>query len=143
MNPQAKYTKHIMVCVRERDLDSSKSSCGRCGGDQIRKRFAELLKAHGLKDHMRASKTQCLDACELGAVVVIYPDDLWYTQVQLADVDKIFAASILQDGIYEPRIATHETWQMLKDIRADQTTKPNNKVKSLKQPKEVKQKYGS
>jgi len=126
MEPQAKYSKHIMVCVRERDANSPKGSCGRCGGDQIRKRFADLLKEHGLKGEMRASKTECLDACELGAVVVIYPDDLWYTGVQLDDVDKIFAASVLQDGFYAPRLATAETWKYLDDIRAGKAEKPLN-----------------
>lgn len=124
MKPQSKYRKHILVCVREREADSPKGSCSRCGGDQIRKRFADLLKQHGLKSEMRASKTECLDACELGAIVVIYPDDLWYTQVQIEDVDKIFAASVLQEGVYEPRIATAESWELLKQIRAGQVEKP-------------------
>lgn len=112
-----KYTKHIMVCVRERKPGHPKGSCGECGGEQIRKDFADLLKSHGLKGPMRASKTHCLDACEMGAVVVVYPDDVWYVNVRREDVQPIFEASVLNDDVYGPRLATEATWHQLAAMR--------------------------
>lgn len=112
-----KYTKHIMVCVRERKPGHPKGSCGQCGGEQIRKDFADLLKSHGLKGPMRASKTHCLDACEMGAVVVVYPDDVWYVNVRREDVPHIFEASVLRDEVYAPRLATEATWNQLAALR--------------------------
>ena len=106
-----------MVCVRERALGHPKGSCGECGGEQIRKDFADLLKKHNLKGPMRASKTHCLDACEMGAVVVIYPDDVWYVNVRREDVQPIFEASVLADNTYAPRLATEATWEELKTLR--------------------------
>ena len=131
-----KYAKHIMVCVRERNLDSPKGSCGVCGGDQIRKDFADLLKSHGLKSTMRASKTHCLDACEMGAVVVIYPDDVWYVNVRREDVAHIFEASVLHDDVYAPRLATESTWKQLEALRSQGA----QHHKSAKKDKKIKKK---
>ena len=75
-----KYKKHIFICTNERPLDNPKGDCIRCGGMDIRMKFVKLINQHGLKGKVRANKSGCLDACELGAVVVIYPDNIWYTR---------------------------------------------------------------
>lgn len=112
-----KYVKHILICVNERAEDSPKGSCARCGGHEVRARFVQLIADHGLKGKVRASKTLCLDACELGPVVVIYPDDLWYVGVRPDEADAIFAASVLADEIYSPRLANQASWEKLKALR--------------------------
>lgn len=114
----AKYDKHILICVNERTEGHARGSCARCGGMEVRNRFVQLIAEHGLKGKVRASKTFCLDACEIGPVVTIYPQDLWYVNVKPEEVDAIFEASVLQNGVYEPRVASPETWEKLKAIRA-------------------------
>jgi (2Fe-2S) ferredoxin len=118
MKPTPQFEKHILVCTNERAEDSPRGSCARCGGNEIRVKLAELLKQNGLKGRMRASKTGCLDACELGAVVVIYPQDLWYVGVKPEDAEEIFNTSILGDGIVERLVATEASWEKLKALRA-------------------------
>ena len=81
MNTDVKYKKHIFICVNERPENSPKGSCARCGGFDIRMRFVELINQHGLKGIVRANKSGCLDACEFGVAVVVYPDEIWYTNV--------------------------------------------------------------
>ena len=112
-----KYQKHIFICINERDQNSPKGDCARCGGPEIRMRFVKLINQHGLKGKIRANKSGCLDVCELGAAVVIYPDNIWYTQVQLEDVDEIFEASILNNNVVDRLVATDDTWEKLKRMR--------------------------
>ena len=112
-----KYQKHIFICINERDQNSPKGDCARCGGPEIRMQFVKLINQHGLKGKIRANKSGCLDVCELGAAVVIYPDNIWYTQVQLEDVDEIFEASILNNNIVDRLVATGDTWKKLKRMR--------------------------
>ncbi len=113
----SKYTKHIFICVNESPEDSPKGSCFHCGGMDIRLKFVRLINKHGLKDKVRANKSGCLDACEIGASVVIYPDNLWYTGVKEEDVEEIFNTSVLANGIVERLAATAETWRELKELR--------------------------
>ena len=80
-------------------------------------RFVELINQHGLKGVVRANKSGCLDACEFGATVVVYPDEIWYTNVTLNDVDDIFNATILNDVPLERLVANKKTWDDLKTLR--------------------------
>jgi len=112
-----KYRKHIFICINKRDPDNPKGDCTRCGGKDIRMKFVKLINQHGLKGKVRANKTGCLDACELGAAVVIYPDNIWYTRVSVNDVDEIFKTSILRNGMVKRLVATKDTWNELKKIR--------------------------
>lgn len=114
---EPKFRKHILVCVNERPEDNPKGSCARCGGFEIRQKFVQEIQKHGLKGQVRASKTFCLDVCEIGPVVVVYPDDLWYVRVQPEDVSAIFEASVLGDEVYALRLADGKTWQELKQLR--------------------------
>ena len=112
-----KFKKHIFICTNERPKDSPRGDCLRCGGMDIRMRFVQLINQHGLKGKVRANKSGCLDTCELGAAVVIYPDNIWYTRVQVQDVDEIFETSIINNGVVDRLCAKEATWQELQDIR--------------------------
>jgi len=94
-----KYQKHLFICINERSKDSPRGDCLRCGGMEIRNKFVQLINQNGLKGKVRANKSGCLDVCEKGPAVVIYPDNIWYTKVKIQDVDEIFETSILNDGI--------------------------------------------
>ena len=112
-----KYEKHILICINERDAENPKGDCARCGGKDIRGKFVQLINQHGLKGKVRANKTGCLDVCELGAAVVIYPDNIWYTQVKVDDVEEIFNTSILNNGVVDRLSADHDTWKNLVAVR--------------------------
>tara|TARA_Y100001970_G_C14208275_1_gene845366 strand:+ start:1118 stop:1477 length:360 start_codon:yes stop_codon:yes gene_type:complete len=112
-----KYNKHIFICTNERSKDSPRGDCLRCGGMDIRTKFVQLINQHGLKGKVRANKSGCLDVCELGAAVVIYPDNIWYTRVEVQDVDEIFETSIINNRVVDRLCANEETWKELQNIR--------------------------
>ena len=86
-------------------------------GKEIRMKFVELISDHGLKGKVRANKTGCLDSCEVGAAIVIYPAGTWYTQVGIDDVEEIFETSILKDNIVDRLVASEKTWESMQEIR--------------------------
>lgn len=51
--------------------------------------FKKLIKERGLNTEIRAQKTGCMEACEAGPSVVIYPEGVFYSRVQLSDVEEI------------------------------------------------------
>jgi (2Fe-2S) ferredoxin len=55
----------------------------------LQKAFKNALAARGLNRHVRANKSGCLDQCEHGPTVVVYPDAVWYGGVTLTDVADI------------------------------------------------------
>jgi (2Fe-2S) ferredoxin len=46
---------------------------------------------------VRINTAGCLDRCELGPVIVVYPDEVWYSYVDREDIDEIIAEH-LQHG---------------------------------------------
>ncbi len=89
------YRSHIFVCMNERRAGHPRGCCMERGGAAIRARFKELLASHGLKGEVRANAAGCLDYCEHGPTVVVYPEGTWYGGISVADVDTIFERHIL------------------------------------------------
>ena len=58
--------------------------------------FKQELSKTGLKGEVRAQKAGCLDTCEFGPTVVIYPDGVWYGRVQASDVAEIVQSHLIQ-----------------------------------------------
>ena len=92
------YQKHIFVCLNSRDNDPLRS-CGPKGGEAIHKALKEKIAQQGLAATVRANKAGCLNACDAGVALVIYPQGIWYGRVTLADVDEIIEKSIVKNEI--------------------------------------------
>ena len=54
---------------------------------------------------VRVNKAGCLDRCAAGPVAVVYPEAVWYSFVDLADIDEI-VDSHLKDGRVVQRLLT-------------------------------------
>ena len=87
--------KHIFICTNRRDENNPKGSCAQKGSDAIRERFKKELHERGLKGRMRANAAGCLDQCEHGCTVVVYPEQVWYGQVTVEDVPEIIEKHLL------------------------------------------------
>ena len=59
--------------------------------------FKKELAARGLKGQVRANKAGCLDQCEHGPTVVVYPEAIWYGGVSHEDVAEIVESHLLHD----------------------------------------------
>lgn len=99
----SRFTKHIFICTNDRGPGHPKGSCGQRGADEVRLAFVEEMARVGLKAEMRPNKSGCLDACEHGVTVVVYPEGIWYGKVQKTDVPEI-VASHLQGGVPVERL---------------------------------------
>ena len=120
----ARFEKHIFVCVNERPPGHPRGCCYEKGAMDIRTAFVEDLAQRGLKGIVRANKAGCLDACEMGATVVVYPQAVWYLGVTPDDVAEIVDTSITGDGVVERLVAKPEDWERLRQIRASRAGKP-------------------
>jgi (2Fe-2S) ferredoxin len=60
------------------------------------KRRCKELGIHG-HGQIRINSAGCMDRCDQGPVVVVYPEGVWYTYVDNDDLDEIIA-SHLQGG---------------------------------------------
>jgi (2Fe-2S) ferredoxin len=83
------FPRHVFVCLNERTPDDPRGCCLARGGAAVRDAFKKELAARGLHRTYRANNAGCLDACEHGVSVVVYPDAVWYGHVTPEDVPEI------------------------------------------------------
>jgi (2Fe-2S) ferredoxin len=91
----AKFKHHIFICTNQRPPENPRGCCDPSGLGTLQLRFKKELAARGLKHEVRANKAGCLDQCEHGPTVVIYPEAVWYGGVTGADVAEIVESHIL------------------------------------------------
>lgn len=93
------YTKHVFLCVNQKA--AGKVCCANTGGelffDYLKTKLLEL-GLHG-PGKIRVSKSACLGRCSLGPCIVIYPEGVWYTYANTADIDEIIDSHLVAGGI--------------------------------------------
>ena len=97
----AKFERHLFVCINRRPDESPRGCCASKGGEEIAAAFKVAAFERGLKRVVRAQKAGCLDQCEKGVSVVVYPEAVWYGGVTLADVDEIVDRHLVRGEIVE------------------------------------------
>jgi len=93
------YDKHIFICTNQRAPGAAKKSCGEAHGMEIVDAFKKRLKELSLPLKVRAQKAGCLDICEYGQTVVVYPEGVFYVGVELSDVDEIIQEHIVGNRV--------------------------------------------
>lgn len=96
------YERHVFFCCNKRD-DPNRACCENRGATEIRDYAKARVKALGLagQGKVRVNMAGCLDRCEEGPVVVVYPEAVWYTYVDKADVDEIIEEHLQHGRVVE------------------------------------------
>jgi len=89
------YRVHVFCCTNERPEAHPRGSCARAGSARLRDYMKARAKELGLGD-VRINSAGCLDRCELGPAVVIYPEGVWYKMETFEDVDEILIQHVQQ-----------------------------------------------
>jgi (2Fe-2S) ferredoxin len=95
------FTHHVFVCGNVREPSHKRGCCDPSGQQALKDAFKAELKRAGLAKTTRANHTGCLEQCEHGPTVVIYPQGIWYGKVTPADVHRIVSKTIVGGEILE------------------------------------------
>ena len=95
------YKHHVFFCLNQRD--NGEACCAdhdaQAGFDRCKSR----IKAAGLMGPggVRVNKAGCLDRCAGGPVAVVYPEAVWYTFVDQADIDEIVESHLVNGQVVD------------------------------------------
>jgi len=96
------YQHHVFFCCNQRP-PGAKVCCNNAGATELRdyakQRIKDLDCAGAGK--VRINMAGCLDRCEQGPVIVVYPEEVWYTYVDRDDVDEIIEEHLLHGRVVE------------------------------------------
>lgn len=103
--PASYYQRHIFFCLNERP--NGAEACANHRAQEAFDHCKSRVKAAGLSGpgQVRVNKAGCLDRCAAGPVAVVYPEAVWYSYVDVHDIDEI-VESHLKNGQVVERLLT-------------------------------------
>ena len=90
---------HIFCCVNERP-DSAVKRMLHKKKNALELRNYMKKKIFDLKlKNIRVNQSGCLDKCESGPVMVIYPEGIWYNYKNKLDIDEIINTHLIKGKV--------------------------------------------
>lgn len=87
----APYARQVFVCTTGPECPKDGPAVA------IRGALKKIVKERGLQDQVRINHSGCLGQCGHGPVMVVHPDNVWYSHLDEADALEVLEAHILGD----------------------------------------------
>lgn len=99
------FQRHVFVCVHERHPGDPRGCCRARYAEEVRDVLRSELNKRNLGAAVRANNAGCLDACDFGVAMVIYPEGIWYAGVTPEDVPEIVEQTVVGGRVIERLLA--------------------------------------
>ncbi|MDD5296212.1 MAG: (2Fe-2S) ferredoxin domain-containing protein [Rhodocyclaceae bacterium] len=95
------YKHHVFFCCNQRA--PGETCCNAHGAAALRDHVKDRIKALKLdgEGKVRINSAGCLGRCDFGPVLVVYPEETWYTYVDKNDLDEIVDEHLVHGRIVE------------------------------------------
>jgi (2Fe-2S) ferredoxin len=97
VDPPLYFQAHVFVCCNRRPDGHKRGSCAARGSESLRDYMKARAKELGLA-RVRVNMAGCLDRCEFGPAMVIYPERVWYKIETKSDIDEVLETHLRQKG---------------------------------------------
>ena len=102
------FTHHLFVCCNQRSPEHPRGCCDPEGTEALRNAFKAEVKKRGLGPLVRANLSGCLEQCEHGPCVAIYPQAIFYGGVKLDDVPRIVEETVVHGRVLDDLLIAPE-----------------------------------
>lgn len=96
------FAKHVFFCTNQRE--PGEACCNNFNAQKMRDYVKSKVKKLGIstdENRIRINSAGCMDRCDEGPVLVVYPEAIWYTYVDETDLDEIINEHLLHGRIVE------------------------------------------
>jgi (2Fe-2S) ferredoxin len=95
------YNRHLFICCNQRA--EGETCCNDHGSSRLLDYMKDRVKALGLAGpgQVRVNKAGCLGRCDNGPVMVVYPEETWYTFIDETDIDEIIDSHLVGGQVVE------------------------------------------
>jgi (2Fe-2S) ferredoxin len=96
------YAKHVFFCENQRP--GGEDCCANHNAKAAKNYVKDKVKMLGIsteKNLIRINSAGCLGRCDLGPVMVVYPEAVWYTYIDQADLDEIIEEHLTNGNVVE------------------------------------------
>ncbi len=99
----SKYKRQVLIC--------GGTGCHSNKSVQIHDEFDKLIKENGLEKDVMTVMTGCFGLCAVGPVVIVYPEEAFYSKVEVSDVKEIVESHLVKGVIVERLLHEEKTHQ--------------------------------
>jgi NADH-quinone oxidoreductase subunit F len=85
------YRANVLVC--------GGTGCTASGSAEVIMAMDAELKRRGLQDEVRLVQTGCRGFCAMGPVMIVYPEGIFYCQVQASDIPNIVEETLIKGRV--------------------------------------------
>ncbi len=95
------YRYHVFFCTNQRE--DGGACCRNFNAHEMRDYAKKRCKQLGLHEqgNVRINNAGCLNRCDEGPVLVVYPEETWYTYVDREDIDEIIDSHLANGKVVE------------------------------------------
>ena len=96
------FHKHVFFCTNQRENgeDCCNNFCAQNMRDYVKNKVKKLGISNN-KNRIRINSAGCMDRCDEGPVLVVYPEGVWYTYVDERDLDEIIEEHLKNGRVVE------------------------------------------
>jgi len=87
------YEKHLMIC--------GATGCISSGSQSVEEALIEELEKHKIRDKYRLVMAGCPGFCEVGPIIVVYPDEVFYCRLKPKDMAELVVKHLVGGEIVE------------------------------------------
>ncbi len=87
------YERQILICAG--------TGCISSGSLQVHEALQKELEKHHLEDKVRIILSGCHGFCEKGPIFIVYPEDIFYCEVQAEDIPELVEEYLVKGNIVE------------------------------------------
>ena len=94
--PHANLKKHVFICE---NID-----CANRGSKTFARELRKYIRGAQKSKLIKVTRTSCMGRCGEGPTMAVYPDGVWYRNIEQADIKDIFDEHLMNDRILERRV---------------------------------------
>ncbi len=106
------YRSHVLIC--------GGTGCTSSGSVTIQEILRQELKKHKLENEVKVVQTGCFGLCEIGPIMVVYPEGAFYCRVKPEDIPELVEEHMVKGRILERLLykekATEEVYRSLMEV---------------------------
>src|SRR5690554_7895000 len=107
------FRSHVLIC--------GGTGCHSSGSADVMETFKSELAENKLEKEIKVVQTGCFGLCEVGPIVIVYPEGAFYSRIKDEDVTKIVSehlvkGRIVKDLLYHDSIDQYEEIKSLDEV---------------------------
>lgn len=111
-DPEPVYEVHVFCCINERPATHRRGCCASKGSESLANYMCRRGMVTARGRHIRINLSGCLNMCEYGPVMVIYPEGVWYRYETESDIEEILDRHVLRGERVQRLLVTPDLSRM-------------------------------